>query len=184
MNPATGTDALFGVVQTALTIGCLIPLLLGLVALVLFLRTRATNSAASDGGGAGDDSAAARQRAHDLARVALLGSAFGTALLLVGQLVVGPLSDAYGRRRPLLAGAALHVVASLLVLVAPGIAALGALRVLQGVGTAAAGVVALAIVRDLFEGRAAATMLSRLFLVMGVAPVLAPTLDAYLHSNF
>ena len=90
MNPATGTDALFGVVQTALTIGCLIPLLLGLVALVLFLRTRATNSAASDGGGgAGDDSAAARQRAHDLARVALLGSAFGTALLLVGQLVVG-----------------------------------------------------------------------------------------------
>lgn len=90
MNPATGTDALFGVVQTALTIGCLIPLLLGLVALVLFLRTRATNSAASDGGGgAGGDSAAARQRAHDLARVALLGSAFGTALLLVGQLVVG-----------------------------------------------------------------------------------------------
>jgi len=91
MNPATGTDALFGVVQTALTIGCLIPLLLGLVALVLFLRTRATNSAAPDdgGGGAGDEGAAARQRAHDLARVALLGSAFGTALLLVGQLVVG-----------------------------------------------------------------------------------------------
>ena len=97
MNPATGTDALFGVVQTALTIGCLIPLLLGLVALVLFLRTRRANSAESDGGGsgggsgggAGGESAAARQRAHDLARVALLGSAFGTALLLVGQLVVG-----------------------------------------------------------------------------------------------
>ena len=87
MNPATGTDALFGVVQTALTIGCLIPLLLGLVALVLFLRTRAMNSAASDGGGG--EGAAARQRAHDLARVALLGSAFATALLLVGQLVVG-----------------------------------------------------------------------------------------------
>ena len=47
---------------------------------------------------------------------------------------------------------------------------------LQGVGTAAAAVVALAVVRDLFEGRAAATMLSRLFLVMGAAPVLAPTL--------
>src|SRR6478735_6835141 len=51
-----------------------------------------------------------------------------------------------------------------------------ALGVLQGVGTAATAVVALAIVRDLFEGRAAATMLSRLFLVMGVAPVLAPTI--------
>jgi MFS transporter, DHA1 family, multidrug resistance protein len=106
-------------------------------------------------------------------QLTLTGTLVGLAL---GQLVVGPLSDAFGRRRPLLAGAALHVVASLLVLVAPDIVTLGALRVLQGVGTAATGVVALAIVRDLFEGRAAATMLSRLFLVMGVAPVLAPTL--------
>lgn len=106
-------------------------------------------------------------------QLTLTGTLVGLAL---GQLVVGPLSDAFGRRRPLLIGAALHVVASVLVLVAPGIAVLGVLRVLQGVGTAAAGVVALAIVRDLFEGRAAATMLSRLFLVMGVAPVLAPTL--------
>ncbi|RBY90500.1 Bcr/CflA family drug resistance efflux transporter [Blastococcus sp. TBT05-19] len=106
-------------------------------------------------------------------QLTLTGTLVGLAL---GQLVIGPLSDAFGRKRPLLAGAALHVVASLLVLVAPTIGALGALRVLQGVGTAAASVVALAIVRDLFEGRAAATMLSRLFLVMGVAPVLAPTL--------
>jgi DHA1 family bicyclomycin/chloramphenicol resistance-like MFS transporter len=106
-------------------------------------------------------------------QLTLTGTLVGLAL---GQLVVGPLSDAFGRRRPLLAGAALHVVASLLVLVAPTIGVLGVLRVLQGVGTAAAGVVALAIVRDLFSGRAAATMLSRLFLVMGVAPVLAPTL--------
>src|SRR3954451_7270620 len=106
-------------------------------------------------------------------QLTLTGTLVGLALR---QLVIGPLSDAVGRRKPLLAGTALHVVASLLVLVAPNIAVLGALRVLQGVGTAAAGVVAMAIVRDLFEGRAAATMLSRLFLVMGVAPVLAPTI--------
>lgn len=105
-------------------------------------------------------------------QLTLTGTLVGLAL---GQLVIGPLSDALGRRRPLLVGTALHVVASLLVLVAPNIAVLGVLRVLQGVGTAATAVVALAIVRDLFEGRAAATMLSRLFLVMGVAPVLAPT---------
>jgi DHA1 family bicyclomycin/chloramphenicol resistance-like MFS transporter len=110
-------------------------------------------------------------------QLTLTGTLIGLAL---GQLVIGPLSDALGRRRPLLAGTALHVVASLLVLVAPTIAVLGALRVLQGVGTAAASVVALAIVRDLFEGRAAATMLSRLFLVMGVAPVLAPTIGGEL----
>jgi DHA1 family bicyclomycin/chloramphenicol resistance-like MFS transporter len=110
-------------------------------------------------------------------QLTLTGTLIGLAL---GQLVIGPLSDALGRRRPLLAGTALHVVASLLVLVAPSIAVLGALRVFQGVGTAAASVVALAIVRDLFEGRAAATMLSRLFLVMGVAPVLAPTIGGEL----
>jgi DHA1 family bicyclomycin/chloramphenicol resistance-like MFS transporter len=110
-------------------------------------------------------------------QLTLTGTLVGLAL---GQLVIGPLSDVLGRRRPLLAGTALHVVASLLVLVAPDIAVLGALRVLQGVGTAATAVVALAIVRDLFEGRAAATMLSRLFLVMGVAPVLAPTIGGEL----
>ena len=106
-------------------------------------------------------------------QLTLTGTLVGLAL---GQLVIGPLSDAVGRRKPLLAGTALHVVASLLILVAPNVGVLGVLRVLQGVGTAATAVVALAIVRDLFEDRAAATMLSRLFLVMGVAPVLAPTI--------
>jgi DHA1 family bicyclomycin/chloramphenicol resistance-like MFS transporter len=53
---------------------------------------------------------------------------------------------------------------------------LGGLRVMQGVGAAAASVVTMAIVRDLFVGRAAATLFSRLMLVLGVAPVLAPTI--------
>jgi DHA1 family bicyclomycin/chloramphenicol resistance-like MFS transporter len=69
-----------------------------------------------------------------------------------------------------------HVVASLLCLVAPNVVVLGGLRLLQGVGAAAASVVAMAIVRDLFVGRAAATLFSRLMLVLGVAPVLAPTI--------
>src|SRR3954447_4385411 len=106
-------------------------------------------------------------------QLTLTGTLVGLAL---GQLVLGPLSDRFGRRRPLIAGTALHVLASLLVLVAPSIAVLGALRLLQGVGTAAGAVIAIAVVRDLFDGRAAATMLSRLFLVIGAAPVLAPTI--------
>jgi DHA1 family bicyclomycin/chloramphenicol resistance-like MFS transporter len=106
-------------------------------------------------------------------QLTLTGTLVGLAL---GQLVLGPLSDTFGRRRPLLAGTAVHVLASLLVLVAPNIAVLGALRLLQGVGTAAGAVIAIAVVRDLFDGRAAATMLSRLFLVIGAAPVLAPTI--------
>src|SRR3954452_8134872 len=106
-------------------------------------------------------------------QLTLTGTLIGLAL---GQLVLGPLSNALGRRRPLIAGTGLHVLASLLVLIAPNIAVLGALRLLQGVGTAAGAVIAIAVVRDLFDGRAAATMLSRLFLVIGAAPVLAPTI--------
>jgi DHA1 family bicyclomycin/chloramphenicol resistance-like MFS transporter len=110
-------------------------------------------------------------------QLTLTGTLVGLAL---GQLVLGPLSDTFGRRRPLLVGTAVYVLASVLVLLAPNVAVLGALRVLQGVGAAAGAVIALAVVRDLFDGRAAATMLSRLFLVLGVAPVLAPTIGGEL----
>ena len=82
-------------------------------------------------------------------QLTLTGTLVGLAL---GQLVIGPLSDSLGRRRPLLAGAALHVAASLAITVAPNVAVLGALRVLQGVGAAAGTVIALAIVRDLYTG--------------------------------
>ncbi|WP_436970947.1 multidrug effflux MFS transporter [Micromonospora coxensis] len=100
--------------------------------------------------------------------------------LAVGQLLIGPLSDAVGRRTPLIAGIALHVVASLLCALAPNVAVLGGLRVVQGLGIAAASVVAMAVVRDLFSGAAFATLLSRLLLVMGAAPILAPTLGGAL----
>ena len=110
-------------------------------------------------------------------QLTLTGTLVGLAL---GQLVVGPLSDALGRRRPLVAGLALHLVASLACAVAPSIAVLGVLRVLQGVGCAAASVVALAVVRDLFDGAGGARLVSRLVLVIGVAPVLAPSVGSYL----
>ncbi|MCZ4077643.1 multidrug effflux MFS transporter [Rhodococcus sp. H36-A4] len=106
-------------------------------------------------------------------QLTLTGTLIGLAL---GQLVIGPLSDIVGRRLPLIVGTAIHVFASLLCVVAPNVAVLGLFRGLQGLGAAAAAVVAMAVVRDLFTGRAAATVLSRLMLVMGVAPVLAPSL--------
>jgi DHA1 family bicyclomycin/chloramphenicol resistance-like MFS transporter len=108
-------------------------------------------------------------------QLTLTGTLLGLGL---GQLAIGPLSDAIGRRRPLIAGTAVHIAASVLCVIAPNVAVLGVLRVLQGAGAAAAMVVSLAVVRDLFTGRAAATMLSRLMLVMGAAPILAPTLGA------
>jgi DHA1 family bicyclomycin/chloramphenicol resistance-like MFS transporter len=108
-------------------------------------------------------------------QLTLTGMLLGLGL---GQLVIGPLTDIYGRRRPLLVGIAVHVAASLLCAVAPSIVVLDALRVLQGVGAAAASVVAMAVVRDLFTGSAAASVISRLVMVMGLAPVLAPSLGS------
>ncbi len=92
-----------------------------------------------------------------------------------GQLVIGPLSDRYGRRAPLLWGLALHVLTSLLCAIAPDMTMLIALRLLQGFFNAACGVAAMAVVRDRFVGAEAARILSRLMLVIGVAPMLAPT---------
>jgi MFS transporter, DHA1 family, multidrug resistance protein len=108
-------------------------------------------------------------------QLTLTGTLIGLGL---GQLVIGPLSDALGRRRPLIAGTVLHIGASVMCLVAPNVVVLGVLRTLQGVGAAATMVVAMAVVRDLFSGRAAATILSRLMLVMGTAPILAPSIGA------
>jgi MFS transporter, DHA1 family, multidrug resistance protein len=110
-----------------------------------------------------------------VAQLTLTGTLAGLAL---GQLIVGPLSDSLGRRRPLMAGIVLHMLASLICLFAPNIAVLGVARSLQGMGAAAAMVVAIAVVGDLYADSVAATVMSRLMLVLGVAPVVAPSLGA------
>jgi MFS transporter, DHA1 family, multidrug resistance protein len=91
-----------------------------------------------------------------------------------GQLVVGPWSDAVGRRIPLIAATMLHVVTSVCVALSPSIDWLIVFRLLQGFGAAAGAVVAIATVRDLFGGYPLVRMLSRLALVSGLAPVIAP----------
>lgn len=106
-----------------------------------------------------------------------------TGLLLglgFGQLIIGPLSDAVGRRKPLLVGLAAHGVMSLLCALAPSITLLTITRTLQGFAGAAVAVVAMAVVRDIFSGYRAAQLFSRLILVTGVAPILAPSLGSAL----
>lgn len=107
------------------------------------------------------------------AQFTISGVLIGAAL---GQIVVGPLSDRFGRRRPALIGLAVHVVASLLCMIVPAIGPLILLRMLQGVGNSAAGITAMAVIRDRLTGGPAARVLSRLMLVIGLAPLLAPTI--------
>lgn len=110
-------------------------------------------------------------------QLTLTGTMIGFAL---GQLIVGPLSDKVGRRIPLLTVTALHVIASTAAALAPTLELLSVARVFMGAGAAAGGVVAAAVVRDLFGGKRLVVMLSRLALVSGVAPVLAPLVGSAL----
>ncbi|HTN57544.1 MAG TPA: multidrug effflux MFS transporter [Protaetiibacter sp.] len=112
-----------------------------------------------------------------LVQLTLTATMVGFAL---GQLFVGPLSDQVGRRRPLLLATAVHILACLGAALAPDLFWLSVARVLQGVGAAAGGVVAMATVRDLFGGYPLVKMLSRLALVSGLAPVIAPVLGSQL----
>ncbi|WP_372670512.1 multidrug effflux MFS transporter [Amycolatopsis kentuckyensis] len=106
-------------------------------------------------------------------------SAFIVGLAL-GQLVIGPLSDALGRRRPLLAGLVLYIVGSGLCAVSPDAWLLVAARLVQAVGAAAGIVIARATVRDLFSGTAMTKFFSTLMLVSGLAPILAPLIGGQL----
>ncbi|GAA1804857.1 multidrug effflux MFS transporter [Agromyces neolithicus] len=110
-------------------------------------------------------------------QLTLTGTMIGFGL---GQLIVGPWSDKVGRRLPLILATALHIAASVGAAFAPDIVWLSVFRLLQGFGAAAGGVVAMAMVRDLFGGKPLVRMLSRLALVNGLAPVLAPVIGSQL----
>ena len=96
--------------------------------------------------------------------------------LVLGQLFYGPISDRIGRRKPLLFGLGVYAVASLACVLAGGLAQLTALRFLQALGSCAGMVLSRAVVRDRCGPKEAAQAQSRLILVMGLAPILAPSL--------
>jgi len=98
--------------------------------------------------------------------------------LALGQLLIGSISDAIGRRRPLLSGLALYIVASLGIVFVTSVEALTALRFVQGFAASAGMVLSMAIVRDRFEGIQVGKAIARLMLVVGVAPSIAPLIGA------
>ncbi|WP_026090210.1 Bcr/CflA family efflux MFS transporter [Salinicoccus carnicancri] len=115
--------------------------------------------------------------AQDLGTTASLVQVSLTACLLglaSGQVVIGPFSDAQGRKRPLLVSTSLFVVASLLCALAPNIHVLIAARFLQGFTASAGVVLSRAVVRDVFSGRELSKFFSLLMVINAVAPMAAP----------
>jgi MFS transporter, DHA1 family, multidrug resistance protein len=162
VRPRTGTTPATGQLRLVLVLGALVAL--GPLSIDMYLP--ALPSIARE-----------LSTTESTIQLTLSGTVLGLGL---GQLLVGPLSDAVGRRVPLITGTLVHVGASILCLLAPTVELLTPARVLQGLGASAGAVLALAVVRDLYTDREAATLLSRLILVMGVSPVLAPTLGSAL----
>ena len=125
--------------------------------------------------------------AHDLgasiATVQLSISSFFFGMAL-GQLFIGPISDRFGRKMPLYVGVGLYVVATIGCAFAPTASALIGLCFFQAIGGAAGAVISRAMVRDLFPPHETARVFSLLTLVMGVAPILAPTLGGVLLAAF
>jgi DHA1 family bicyclomycin/chloramphenicol resistance-like MFS transporter len=102
--------------------------------------------------------------------------------LVIGQLLIGPLSDRLGRRRLLIPGTALFAVLSLACAVAPTVEVLTAARFLQGVAGAAGMVLARAVLTDRFHGPELPRYFSLLTMVLGAAPVVAPVIGGAVLS--
>lgn len=101
-----------------------------------------------------------------------------------GQLIFGPIVDAYGRRKPLMAGLVLFILCAFGAAMAPTLDALIALRFFQGLGSALTLVVIMSMVRDVSHGVAATKLFALLMTIEGVAPILAPALGGVIDAHF
>src|SRR6202162_603228 len=104
--------------------------------------------------------------------------------LATAQLLLGPLSDRFGRRPVVLAGLALSVVASLAAIATSSIGALIGARVVQAIGASTGIVIGRAIIRDLFERERAASMFGLVITAMLIAPMISPLIGGILDTAF
>ena len=110
-----------------------------------------------------------------VAQLTLTGFLLGLGL---GQLIIGPLSDSLGRRRPLLVASAVCIAASVLCAIAPTIGLLIAARFVQGFAGAGGAVLGRAVITDRTQGSATARYFSLMLVIGGVAPIIAPIVGA------
>src|SRR5687767_14439109 len=100
--------------------------------------------------------------------------------MALGQILYGPLLDRFGRKRPLYVGLVVFILASIGVMQSGSVEVMIGLRFLQALGGSAAWVGAVAMVRDFFPVKESAKVFSLLFLIIGLSPLLAPTLGGFI----
>ena len=110
-------------------------------------------------------------------QLTLTGSMVGLAL---GQLLIGPISDKYGRKNPLIISLVIYLISTLAIIIFPNVYAMITLRFIQGISSAGAVVISRAISTDLYHGRDLATFFALLMAVNGLAPILSPILGSLL----
>ncbi|MBR1804736.1 MAG: Bcr/CflA family efflux MFS transporter [Muribaculaceae bacterium] len=115
-----------------------------------------------------------------MVQLCLTASMVGLAL---GQVLIGPLSDRYGRRAPLLWSMVLYVVASALLLVAGGIELVIGLRLLQGLGAGGGVVISRSIATDMSSGARLMKMLATINVINGIMPIVTPMLGGFLTQH-
>jgi DHA1 family bicyclomycin/chloramphenicol resistance-like MFS transporter len=118
-----------------------------------------------------------------VAKVSLSLSGFFIGIS-VGQLLYGPLLDKFGRKKPLYIGLIIYIISSIGCAYASSINALIVLRCIQAIGSCAAAVASIAMVRDLFPVSENAKVFALLMLVVGVSPMIAPTVGGYVTTAF
>lgn len=119
----------------------------------------------------------------DVAHISLSLSSFFIGISF-GQFIYGPMLDRFGRKRPLFAGLVIYLIASALCALVQSADMLIALRFLQALGGCAGMVASRAMVRDLFSVEDNAKVFSMLMLVVGVSPIIAPTLGGFVTAEF
>ncbi|MCO5729972.1 multidrug effflux MFS transporter [Rhizobium sp. SSA_523] len=90
------------------------------------------------------------------------------------QLIYGPISDRFGRRKPMIFGLTLYIICALAIVAVPSFSGLLLLRFIQGAGAASTRVITVSIVRDVYGGRAMAEVMSLIMMVFMIVPIIAP----------
>jgi DHA1 family bicyclomycin/chloramphenicol resistance-like MFS transporter len=99
------------------------------------------------------------------------------------MLFYGPLSDSFGRRRPLLTGLTIFILGSLICALSKGVTALIAARILQASGAAAASALSLAMCKDLFQASERVRIMAHITVIMSLAPMLGPVIGGWIVSS-